>query len=118
MSLFTLRAGVLVAVLLLTACSGPGTEATDAVPAESLESPVRGTVVDLVEVPQDGSDLPLVESFTLSTDDQELTFKIGDTVDRGIWNVLHFQGHLRFREPVGVTFEETSDGLVAVMLTE
>lgn len=108
----------LVVSLALTACAGQSTAQPAATSDQPVASPVRGKIVDLVEVPQEGSDVPSVESFTLSTGDKELTFKIGDALDRNIWNTLHFRSHLQFGEPVGVTFEETSEGLVAVMLTE
>ncbi len=108
----------LVLSLVLTACAGRSTAQPAATSDQPATSPVRGKIVDLEEVPQEGSDLPRVEWFTLSTGDKELTFKIGDAIDRNIWNTFHFRGHLQFGEPVGVTFGETSEGLVAVMLTE
>ena len=108
----------LVMSVALTACAGQSTAQPAATSDQPVASPVRGKIVDLEEVPQEGSDLPRVESFTLNTGDRELKFKIGDAVDRNIWNTLHFRGHLQFGEPAGVTFEESSEGLVAVMLTE
>ncbi len=76
---------------------------------------VRATITAI----RPAADGTSVASLTITTQGGNVfEVRIGDQIDPNIWGLPHFQGHKRLGGPIGVTYQQTSQGMVVVEFFE
>ena len=109
---------VVVGMLLLTVilgiygCGGDDAATSDSQSAGEAKS-IRGTVVQVNESPEDGT-----ESIVVEVGDQEITFLLGDSIDQSAWNPSHLKGHMIFEEAISVTYLREDRTFIAINLKD
>jgi len=77
-------------------------------------SSIRGKVIQINE--SSGGDA--TESIVVKVGDEDITFRLDESIDQKVWNPSHLQGHMFFGEEIGIVYSRENGTFLAVKLTE